>query len=57
MAFPSMNLLYNYGDYVEKSNFCKDHCTLVEKSLADRVDGEEMMDIKFGGVHSTVKDL
>ena len=37
----------------ENSNFWTDRCTLMEQSLSDRVDGEELIDTKVGGVHST----
>ena len=35
----------------------KDRCTLVEHSLSDRGDGEEQIDTKAGGVHSTESRL
>ena len=39
------------------SNFRMDRCTHKEKSLADSDDGEELIDTKLGGSHSTDKRL
>ena len=35
------------------SKFWTDRCTLMEESLADRGDREELVDTKVGGLHST----
>ena len=34
-----------------------DQCTLMEQRLADRGDGEELVDTKVGGVYSTDSQL
>ena len=53
-SLPSILLVYDMGPGL-LINFQSwtDHCTLMEQCLADRVDGEEMVDTKPRGVHLT----
>ena len=52
-----MPLVYDIGTVLlimrKISKYLTDRCTDVEQSLADRGDGEELVNNKFGGVYST----
>ena len=55
-ALPSMPLVCNIGisTLIMRKNYKSwtDRCTLMEQSLADRNDGEKLIDTKIGDVHS-----
>ena len=56
-----MPLVLDMGDILlimrKNTNSRVNRCTLMEQSLADRDDGEKLIDTKVGGVHLTNKNL